>query len=67
MIAKLIVSAPTRDEAIMRMRRALQEFIVEGIKTTIPYHQQLMNDEGFQTGEFNTKYLENSFKFNPEK
>lgn len=67
MIAKLIVSAPTREEAIKRMRRALQEFIVEGIKTTIPYHLQLMDDEGFQTGEFNTKYLENSFKFNPDK
>jgi acetyl-CoA carboxylase biotin carboxylase subunit len=67
MIAKLIVSAPTRDEAIKRMRRALQEFIVEGIKTTIPYHLQLMDDKGFQTGEFNTKYLENSFKFNPDK
>ena len=67
MIAKLIVSAPTRDEAIKRMRRALQEFIVEGIKTTIPYHLQLMDDEGFQKGEFNTKYLENSFKFKPDK
>ena len=67
MIAKLIVSAPTRDEAIKRMRRALQEFIVEGVKTTIPYHLQLMDDKGFQTGEFNTKYLENSFKFNPDK
>ena len=67
MIAKLIVSAPTRDEAIKRMRRALQEFIVEGIKTTIPYHLQLMDDVGFQTGEFNTKYLENSFKFNLDK
>ena len=67
MIAKLIVSAPTRDEAIKRMRRALQEFIVEGIKTTIPYHLQLMDDEGFQKGEFNTHYLEKSFKFNPDK
>lgn len=67
MIAKLIVSAPTREEAIKRMRRALQEFIVEGIKTTIPYHLQLMDDEGFQSGEFNTHYLEKSFKFNPDK
>jgi len=65
MIAKLIVSAPTREEAIKRMRRALEEFIVEGVKTTIPYHLQLMDDEGFQTGQFDTKYLENSFKFNP--
>jgi acetyl-CoA carboxylase biotin carboxylase subunit len=66
MIAKLIVSAPTRTEAINRMRRALSEFIVEGIKTTIPYHLQLMDDENFQKGTFNTKYLENEFKFNPE-
>jgi len=48
------------------MRRALSEFIVEGIKTTIPYHLQLMDDENFQKGTFNTKYLENEFKFNPE-
>ncbi|MGK7371505.1 MAG: acetyl-CoA carboxylase biotin carboxylase subunit [Candidatus Halalkalibacterium sp. M3_1C_030] len=66
MIAKLIVSAPTREDAIKRMRRALAEFIVEGIKTTIPYHLQLMDDENFQKGTFNTKYLENEFKFNPE-
>jgi acetyl-CoA carboxylase biotin carboxylase subunit len=66
MIAKLIVSAPTRKEAINRMRRALEEFIVEGVKTTIPYHLQLMDDPGFQKGEFNTQYLEQSFTFNPE-
>ena len=66
MIAKLIVSAPTREDAIKRMRRALAEFIVEGIKTTIPYHLQLMDDENFQKGTFTTKYLENEFKFNPE-
>ncbi len=65
MIGKLIVSAPTREEAIKRMRRALQEFIVEGVKTTIPYHLQLMDDEGFQKGEFNTNYLEKSFKYKP--
>ena len=66
MIAKLIVSAPTRDEAIKRMKRSLEEFVIEGIKTTIPYHLQLMDDPGFLSGEFNTQYLENSFKFNPE-
>ncbi len=66
MIAKLIVSAPTREEAINRMRRALEEFIIEGIKTTIPYHLQLMDDPNFQSGNFNTQYLEKSFKFNPE-
>ncbi|MEX1011272.1 MAG: acetyl-CoA carboxylase biotin carboxylase subunit [Balneolaceae bacterium] len=65
LIAKLIVSAPTREEAINRMKRALQEFIVEGVKTTIPYHLQLMDDENFRRGEFNTHYLEKHFKFNP--
>jgi acetyl-CoA carboxylase biotin carboxylase subunit len=67
MIAKLIVSAPTRTEAINRMKRALEEFVIEGVKTTIPYHLQLMTDPGFVSGEFNTQYLENSFTFNPEK
>jgi acetyl-CoA carboxylase, biotin carboxylase subunit len=66
MIAKLIVSAPTRKEAIARMFRALDEFIVEGIKTTIPYHKQLLKDPNFINGDFNTGYLEKSFKFNPE-
>lgn len=67
MIAKLIVSASTRPEAINRMKRALEEFVIEGVKTTIPYHLQLMNDPGFISGDFNTQYLENSFTFNPEK
>lgn len=67
MIAKLIVSAPTRMEAIKRMKRALQEFIVEGVKTTIPYHLQLMDDPNFQSGNFNTQYLEQNFKFKPEQ
>ena len=67
MIAKLIVSAPTRKDAINRMRRALSEFVVEGIKTTIPYHLQLMDDENFQKGTFSTKYLENTFKYDPDK
>ncbi|MCH8495510.1 MAG: acetyl-CoA carboxylase biotin carboxylase subunit [Balneolales bacterium] len=66
MIAKLIVSAPTRQEAIARMYRALGEFIIEGVKTTIPYHKQLLQDENFIAGEFNTGYLEKVFKFNPE-
>jgi acetyl-CoA carboxylase biotin carboxylase subunit len=67
MIAKLIVSAPTREDAIKRMRRSLEEFIIEGVKTTIPYHIQLMDDENFQNGTFNTKYLEEQFDFNPDK
>lgn len=66
MIAKLIVSAPTRKEAIARMYRALDEFVIEGIQTTIPYHKQLMKDPNFIKGEFNTHYLEKQFKFDPE-
>jgi acetyl-CoA carboxylase biotin carboxylase subunit len=66
MIAKLIVSAPTRKEAIKRMKRSLEEFVIEGVKTIIPYHLQLMEDENFKKGTFNTKYLE-KFEFNPDK
>ena len=67
MIAKLIVSAPTRKEAIARMKRSLEEFIIEGIKTTIPYHLQLMDDPNFIEGNFNTKYLENHFQYTPNE
>lgn len=67
MIAKLIVSAPTREQAISKMKRALEEFVIEGIKTTIPYHIQLMDDENFLKGDFDTKYLERAFKFTPEE
>jgi acetyl-CoA carboxylase, biotin carboxylase subunit len=66
MIAKLIVRARTRDEAITKMERALDEFIVEGIKTTIPFHQALMRDEGFRSGDFNTSYV-NTFDWGQEK
>jgi acetyl-CoA carboxylase biotin carboxylase subunit len=62
MIAKLIVSGQSREEVITRMKRALQEFVIEGIKTTIPFHIKLMDDEGFKSGNFTTKYLE-SFDF----
>lgn len=67
MIAKLIVSAPTREEAIKKMKRALKEFIIEGIKTTIPFQIQLMDDENFIKGKFDTKYLEREFKYIPKK
>jgi acetyl-CoA carboxylase biotin carboxylase subunit len=67
MIAKLIVSAATRKEAIARMKRALNEFVIEGIKTTIPYHIQLMDDPNFINGDFDTKYLERVFKFEPKE
>ncbi|MCL6587050.1 MAG: acetyl-CoA carboxylase biotin carboxylase subunit [Anoxybacillus sp.] len=58
MIAKLIVHAPTREEAIARMKRALSEFIIEGIHTTIPFHLKLLEHEKFVQGDFNTKFLE---------
>jgi acetyl-CoA carboxylase biotin carboxylase subunit len=45
------------------MKRALQEFVIEGIKTTIPFHLKLMDDAGFQSGKFTTKYLETNFDF----
>jgi len=58
MIAKLITVGESREEVIVRMKRALQEFVIEGIKTTIPFHIRLMDDEGFKSGKFTTKYLE---------
>lgn len=58
MVAKLIVHADTREEAILRMKRALDEFIIEGVHTTIPFHLQLMDDEVFNSGEFDTNFLE---------
>ncbi|MBX7175044.1 MAG: acetyl-CoA carboxylase biotin carboxylase subunit [Pyrinomonadaceae bacterium] len=58
MIAKLIVHARTREIAIARMRRALEVMVVEGIKTTIPLHLKIMNDEKFQKGDFSTKFME---------
>ncbi len=62
MIAKLIVHARTRDLAIARMRRALEVMVVEGIKTTIPLHLKIMNDEKFQKGDFSTKFMEDFLK-----
>ena len=58
MIAKLIVHARTRELAIARMKRALEMMVVEGIKTTIPLHIKIMNDERFQKGDFSTKFME---------
>mgnify|MGYP003663892963 CR=1 FL=1 len=58
MISKLIVVARTRDEAILKMKRALGEYIIEGIKTTIPFHIKLMENEDFNTGNFTTKFME---------
>ena len=59
MIGKLITVARTRNEAIDTMYRALSEYVIEGVKTTIPFHLQLMNDERFRSGDFNTNFLEN--------
>jgi acetyl-CoA carboxylase biotin carboxylase subunit len=58
MISKLIAVAQTREEAILKMRRALDEYIIEGIKTTVPFHQKLMRNEDFIKGNFTTKFLE---------
>ena len=62
MIAKLICKAQTREECIKKMQRALDEFIIEGIKTTVPFHKALMNNEEFRKGNFNTGFL-NDFDF----
>ncbi|ATA72256.1 MULTISPECIES: acetyl-CoA carboxylase biotin carboxylase subunit [Capnocytophaga] len=58
MIAKLITTAQTREEAIAKMKRALDEFVVEGVKTTIPFHLQLMDDPDYIAGNYTTKFME---------
>jgi acetyl-CoA carboxylase biotin carboxylase subunit len=58
MIAKLITVAQTREEAIAKMRRALHEFVIDGIKTTIPFHKKLMEHPDFLSGDYTTKFLE---------
>ncbi len=64
MISKLITVAQTREEAIKKMQRALDEYIIEGIHTTIPFHQKLMKNAKFREGDFNTKFLEeNDFEY----
>jgi acetyl-CoA carboxylase biotin carboxylase subunit len=59
MIGKLIVTAQTREEAIIKMKRALSELVIEGVKTTIPLHMKLMDDKNFNSGKFTTKFLDN--------
>lgn len=66
MIAKLICRAQTREECITKMERALDEFIVEGVKTTVPFHQQLMRNEDFRNGNFHTGFLD-TFDLKKEK
>jgi acetyl-CoA carboxylase biotin carboxylase subunit len=58
MVAKLITVAQTREEAIAKMHRALSEYVIEGVKTTIPFHLKLMKDEKFIKGDYTTKFLE---------
>lgn len=64
MMAKLIVLGETRGEAIMRMRRALEEFRITGVTTTLPLHLQLMNSTRYQAGQIDTGFLEKTFNFN---
>jgi acetyl-CoA carboxylase biotin carboxylase subunit len=63
MIAKLITTAQTRQEAINKMKRALDEFVIEGIKTTIPFHRQLMDDPAYVAGDYTTAFMD-TFKMN---
>ncbi|MAJ32575.1 MAG: acetyl-CoA carboxylase biotin carboxylase subunit [Flavobacteriaceae bacterium] len=66
MIAKLITTAQTREEAINKMRRALDEFVIEGIKTTIPFHRQLMDHPDYLAGNYTTKFMED-FILDPDR
>ena len=58
MIAKLITTAQTREEAINKMKRALDEFVIEGVETTIPFHQKMMEHPDFISGNYTTKFME---------
>jgi acetyl-CoA carboxylase biotin carboxylase subunit len=58
LVAKLLVHQPTRGEALAAMRRALSEFVVEGIQTTVPLHRRIFEDEGFKSGQVDTNYIE---------
>ena len=66
MISKLITVAQTREEAITKMERALEEYYIEGVKTTIPFHQQLMKNKDFRDGNFTTKFMDD-FELKPIK
>ena len=65
MIAKLITTAQTREEAINKMKRALDEFLIEGIKTTIPFHRKLMDHPDYISGNYSTNFME-SFSMSDE-
>jgi acetyl-CoA carboxylase biotin carboxylase subunit len=66
MIAKLIVYGTTRERCIMRLNRALEEFVVEGMKTTVPLHQRIARDPEFNAGDYSIKWLEAWLEANPE-
>ncbi len=66
MIAKLITTAQTREEAINKMKRALDEFVIEGVKTTIPFHRQLMDEPDYLSGNYTTKFMED-FVMKPQE
>jgi acetyl-CoA carboxylase biotin carboxylase subunit len=66
MIAKLITTAQTREEAINKMKRALDEFYIEGVKTTIPFHRQLMDDPAYVEGNYTTKFMETFVMKDPQ-
>jgi acetyl-CoA carboxylase biotin carboxylase subunit len=65
MIAKLIVYGTTRERCIMRLKRALEEFVVEGMKTTVPLHERIVRTEAFQDGDYTIKWLERWLDENP--
>ena len=61
LVAKLVVHGGTRNECLMRLRRALEEFVISGIETTIPLHQQLMASEAFLNGDYDIGWFERTF------
>ena len=67
MIAKLITTAQTREEAISKMKRALDEFVIEGIKTTIPFHRQLMDHPDYIAGNYTTAFMDSWIMEAPEE
>ena len=67
MIAKLITTAQTREEAINKMKRALDEFVIEGVKTTIPFHRQLMDDPAYVSGKYTTAFMDTFVMNEPEE
>jgi acetyl-CoA carboxylase biotin carboxylase subunit len=66
MIAKLIVYGTTRERCIMRLKRALEEFVVEGMSTTVPLHQRIVREPEFLAGDYTIKWLEAWLAKNPE-